>query len=542
MSESKSNLKSSLDELVVGQQIGDYIILRRLGAGGMAHVFLAEQTSLKRKVALKIMRADFVGDPNYVNRFMREAQSAASLSQANIVQVYEVGQAGPWHYIAQEYISGRNLRQHLTRHGALEPIMAFNVLRQVGLALQKAAEQGVIHRDIKPENIMIATNGEIKVADFGLARIQNGSGTSELTQIGIAMGTPLYMSPEQIEGREVDHRTDIYSLGVTAYHMLAGKPPFEGDTPLAVAMQHVNKIPEPLANHRPDLPAELCSLIDKMMAKKPEDRIQSATALLRELRKIKVDDHADWDSLAQKLAETSWNGQQALPTRHLEATRQLQSILKGHLPSYWKSARFWVPFLLTIAVSIGCGLALAYIQPVPEIVPVQSVANKKSTVREQYQTAFWSGNPDDYRAVLKFFPPANDADYETIQYHHYAMKNLGMILLQSKGEKELLEALKYFHTLSEVELHPPSQAAGWAGLACVYDEMQTAIQENSDVRIDHFSPQIREQLERLDSISPLNVPYFNLLDRFLQERVLILMDKYNSLFGTSTEPALANPN
>jgi hypothetical protein len=114
------------------------------------------------------------------------------------------------------------------------------------------------------------------------------------------------------------------------------------------------------------------------------------------------------------------------------------------------------------------------------------------------------------------------------------MKNLGVILLQSKGEKEIMEALKYFHTLSEVELHPPSQAAGWAGLACVFDEMQSSIQENSEVRIDHFSPQIRDMLEKLDGVSPLNTPYFNLLDRYLQERVLQLIDRYHSVFGTTT--------
>ncbi len=531
-----TGLSAELD--LLGQTVGDYLILRRLGCGGMAYVYLAEQRSLKRNVALKIMRRDFVNDPNYVNRFMREAQSAASLSQANIVQIYEVGQDGPWHYIAQEYVAGKNLRQYLVKHGVLEPIMAYNVLRQVALALQKAAEQGVVHRDIKPENIMIAANGEVKVADFGLARIQNNPGHSDLTQIGIAMGTPLYMSPEQIEGRAVDHRSDIYSLGVTAFHVLTGKPPFEGDTPLAVALQHVNKLPEPLSKYRPDLPVEFCALIEKMMAKKPEDRIQSASELLRELRKIRIDDQADWESLAQKLAETSWDGQKNLAGDQLAVTRQLQTMLQGHLPSYWRSGRFWLPFLLAIAASIGCALGLAYIQPIPEIKSAPAIVNKKSTIKEQYQAAFWSGNPDDYRALLKFFPATSDTDYEILQYRHYAMKNLGIILLQSKGEKELMEALKYFHALSEVELHPPTQAAGWAGIACVYDELQTAIQEGSNVRIDHFTPQIREHLEKLDSMSPLNTPYFNLLDRYLQERVMQLMDRYHSVFGTlpSTSP------
>ena len=155
--------------------------------------------------------------------------------------------------------------------GSLAPQLALDILRQVAAALAKASSEGIVHRDIKPENIMLAGSGEVKVADFGLARVQ-GDGGANLTQIGVTMGTPLYMSPEQIEGRELDSRSDIYSLGVTAYHMLSGEPPFTGDSPLAVAVQHLNQPPPPLAKRRPDVPPRFAQVVERMMAKKPADR------------------------------------------------------------------------------------------------------------------------------------------------------------------------------------------------------------------------------------------------------------------------------
>ena len=175
-----------------GLVLGEYQLLRRLGQGGMAFVYLALQKSLQRKVALKVLKADLAEDETYVKRFEREAQAAAKLTQGNIVQIYEVGHAEGYHFIAQEYVAGRNLRQYIGRHGAVEPVMAVNVLRQCSLALQKASETGVVHRDIKPENIMLSTKGEVKIADFGLARILERSGDQALTQVGVTMGTPLY--------------------------------------------------------------------------------------------------------------------------------------------------------------------------------------------------------------------------------------------------------------------------------------------------------------------------------------------------------------
>ena len=188
----------------------------------MAEVYLGEQQSLCRSVAVKVLKPRLADDATYVKRFHREAQAAASLVHANIVQIHEVNCIDGFHVIVQEYVSGENLKQILDRTTKLDPSIALLITRQVAVALAKAHSQDLVHRDIKPENILISTDSMVKVADFGLARVTKDRRKVELTEVGMAMGTPLYMSPEQVEGTEVDPRSDIYSLGVTLYHMLAG--------------------------------------------------------------------------------------------------------------------------------------------------------------------------------------------------------------------------------------------------------------------------------------------------------------------------------
>jgi serine/threonine-protein kinase len=282
-------LADAVEPDLVGRRLGDYQMLRRLGRGGMAEVYLAEQLSLRRQVAVKVLRASLAGDSAYVRRFHHEAQAAAKLVHANIVQIHEVGCAEGTHYIAQEYVPGQNLKQLLGRvGGGLSAAQAASIIRQVAAALHKAAEQGITHRDIKPENVMISPAGEVKVADFGLARIAQSGEALNLTQVGITMGTPLYMSPEQVEGKDVDPRSDLYSLGVTSYHMLAGRPPFDGETALAVAIQHLKTEPKRLETVRPDLPEGLCRVIHKLLAKQPRDRYQKPIELLHDLKGLSI--------------------------------------------------------------------------------------------------------------------------------------------------------------------------------------------------------------------------------------------------------------
>ncbi len=271
-----------------GRTLDDFRILRRLGSGGMGQVYLAEQVSLRRRVALKILKPELAADPSALQRFRREAEAVARVTHANIVQVYQVGAAAGVHYMALEYVEGRNLRDYVARKGPPDALLALSIMRQVAAALQRAAELGIIHRDIKPENILLTRKGEVKVADFGLSlALGAGQPALNLTQTGVTLGTPLYMSPEQVEGKPLDPRTDVYSFGVSCYHMLAGRPPFRGQTAFEVALHHVRSEPEPLASLRPDLPPELCAVVHKMMAKRPEDRYQTGRELIADLSRLR---------------------------------------------------------------------------------------------------------------------------------------------------------------------------------------------------------------------------------------------------------------
>ncbi len=273
---------------LTGRTLGDFQVLRKIGQGGMGQVYLARQLSLKREVALKLLRNDLASNPTALKRFQGEAEAVARISHPNIVQVYAIGEHEGLRYMALEYVEGRNLRDFLTRKGAPDLPVALAIMRQVAAALQRASELGIVHRDIKPENILLTKKVEVKVTDFGLSRLTGGDQLPlNLTQSGVTLGTPLYMSPEQVRGQAIDHRSDIYSFGVTCYHILAGLPPFTGANAIDVAMKHVNEQPEPLGEIRTDLPADLCAMVHKMMAKKPEDRYQTAKEISRDLSKVR---------------------------------------------------------------------------------------------------------------------------------------------------------------------------------------------------------------------------------------------------------------
>ena len=252
--------------------------MRRLGSGAMADVYLAEQTSLGRQVAVKVLRSGTARHAAAVERFEQEARAAASLVHGHIVQIHEVACIDGVHFLAEEYVAGPSLKAWLAARGPLDARQAIWVLREVGSALARSAEQGIVHRDIKPENLLLTLSGEVKVADFGLARVL--SENLDLTQDGMTLGTPLYMSPEQGEGRAVDARSDLYSLGATVYHLLAGRPPYSGPSAVAVVMSHIKDPLVPLSTARPDLPAGLCGIVDRLLAKDPADRYESPQALL----------------------------------------------------------------------------------------------------------------------------------------------------------------------------------------------------------------------------------------------------------------------
>ncbi|HTU20155.1 MAG TPA: protein kinase [Gemmataceae bacterium] len=340
---------------LTGRTLADFHVLHHLGQGGMGQVYLAEQISLKRKVALKILRPELAAEPTALQRFKAEATAVAQATHANIVQIYAVGEADGMSYMALEYVAGRNLRDYLAKKGPPDVLIVLSIMRQVASALQRASELGIIHRDIKPENILLTRKGEVKVADFGLSRCLAGDRPAlNLTQSGVTMGTPLYMSPEQVEGKPVDCRTDIYSFGVTCYHLLAGHPPFQGDSPFEVALQHVRSEPKPLTEIRPDLPAVLCAIVHKMMAKDPAARYQTGRELLTDVVRLREGLSGQTATLAP-LSLSVEVAESALPRSAAPVTLPMP-----RKPSWWG----WrgAVFLLSVLLAGVLGAAIALFQ------------------------------------------------------------------------------------------------------------------------------------------------------------------------------------
>ena len=269
------------------QVINDrYEIIRRIGRGGMADVFLAHDLLLDRSVAVKVLFPEHAIDPNFVERFRREAQSVAGLNHPNIVGVYDWGQNGNTYFMAMEYVDGQTLAEALRRHGPLNSNGAVKIALAIADALAFAHRNNVVHRDIKPANILLANNGGVKVVDFGIARALDAGHDAGLTQDGAVMGTATYFSPEQAKGEGLDLRSDLYSLGIVLYELLTGRPPFSGETALATAYMQVNQTPERLRNINPNIPTALEAIVSKCMAKDAALRYRTAEALRDDLNRF----------------------------------------------------------------------------------------------------------------------------------------------------------------------------------------------------------------------------------------------------------------
>ncbi len=273
-----------------------YELHRKLARGGMSDVYLARDVLLGRPVAVKVLFPEYAKDPTFVERFRREAQAAANLNHPNIVAVYDWGQQGGTYFLVMEYVEGRTLSEIVRSEGPLHPTRAAEVAADVAAALAFAHRNGVIHRDIKPGNILITSAGLVKVADFGIAQaVTSGEDAVTLTQAGSVMGTATYFSPEQAQGKPVDPRSDLYSLGCVLYEMLTTRPPFQGDTPVAIAYKHVQEAPVPPSAVNPAVPSALEAIDLELLAKEPADRYPSAEDLRADLmrfidgRRVSVD-------------------------------------------------------------------------------------------------------------------------------------------------------------------------------------------------------------------------------------------------------------
>jgi beta-lactam-binding protein with PASTA domain/predicted Ser/Thr protein kinase len=306
---------------------GRYRIVRKLGAGGMANVYLAEDQELGRRVAIKILDDRHAADDSFIERFRREAKNAAGLSHPNIVSIYDRGEAEGTYYIAMEFLDGRSLKELIVGRGPAPVKVAIDYARQILAAVGFAHRHGIVHRDIKPHNVLVGNEGRLKVTDFGIAR----SGASQMTEVGSIIGTAQYLSPEQARGARVDQTSDLYSVGVVLYEMLTGQVPFTGDTPLEIAMKHLSEVPAPPSELRPEVPHDLDSVVLRALAKDPAERYQSADEMDADLARVAQGLPVDPDTETAATAVLSGSGVlAAAPTSVL--TRPEESVVTRPLP------------------------------------------------------------------------------------------------------------------------------------------------------------------------------------------------------------------
>ena len=324
---------------------GRYRVLKRLGSGGMAEVYCAEDQQLGRRVALKLLHRRFADDEQFVERFRREASSAAGLSHPNIVGIFDRGEWDGTYYIAMEFVEGRTLKDIIRERGPAPPEAAADVALQILRAARYAHKHGIVHRDIKPHNVLIDNEGRVRVTDFGIAR----AGVSDMTETGSVMGTAQYLSPEQAQGKPVDERSDLYSIGVVLYELLTGRVPFDAESPVSVALMQVSEPPVPPMEVNPEVPPALNAVTLRAMEKNPDRRYQDADEFIAELEAAR-----------------------AAPMEILPPPPIVEEVVEEEEPG----RRWWlwlIALLALVAIAVGLWLLLRPEQlTVPRVVGLQS--------------------------------------------------------------------------------------------------------------------------------------------------------------------------
>ncbi len=334
-----------------GQILGNrYLLLEKIGGGGMAVVYKAKCTLLNRFVAIKILRSEFTNDEEFVKRFKVEAQAVASLSHPNVVSIYDVGHQDDTHYIVMEYVDGMTLKEFINKHGAINWQDAVKITIQICSAIEHAHKNNIVHRDIKPHNILLTKEGIAKVTDFGIARAVT---SSTITMVGSTIGSVHYFSPEQARGGFIDEKSDLYSLGIALYEMVTGRVPFDGDTPVSVALKHIQEIPVEPHKIVPSLPYGVNEIIMKAIQKEQNLRYQSATSMINDLNRVLVQPQGGF------VGQDNINGQATIrmkpvnPTRTSNDPRNSEK-KNGELKKEKKknNVAYWLAGITSIAVII----------------------------------------------------------------------------------------------------------------------------------------------------------------------------------------------
>ncbi|HEX6009936.1 MAG TPA: Stk1 family PASTA domain-containing Ser/Thr kinase [Actinomycetota bacterium] len=361
---------------------GRYRVENELGRGGMAKVYRGQDTVLGRTVAIKILAPQYAEDQGFVQRFRREAQAAARISNQTIVSVFDTGSDDGVHFIVMEYVEGRTLADYLTGGGRIMPDRAIDIAIDVARALEAAHAQGVIHRDIKPGNIMLDGQGDVKVTDFGIARVTATAET--VAQTAAVLGTASYLSPEQAQGQPVDVRSDIYSLGCVLFEMVTGRPPFPGDSPVTVASKHVLEQPTPPSQINHDVSPDLDAVILRALAKNPANRYQSATEMREDLERVKRGQPVE----ATPLLPAGVGTTQVI---HRDQPAQTAVLPPTGPPDEEERSRWWIPVLVTLLILGLLGIVLFFLaqnlledeQPQAQMVSVPDVVGDPRREAEQ---------------------------------------------------------------------------------------------------------------------------------------------------------------